>query len=86
MSAHDLKARLRAQARDRLPAPVVERVRARARLHERVRVLEAEVQENRQLNRRIAELTDVVTELLVPLEARDRARVDEVLARYREGL
>ncbi len=86
MSTHELKARLREQARDHLPAPVVDRIRARASLRERVRVLEAEVQENRQLNRRIAELTDVVTELLIPLEARDQDRVDEVLARYRQGL
>jgi len=62
------------------------RLREQAGLRERVRVLEAEVQENRQLNRRIAELTDVVTELLVPLEARDQARVDEVLSRFRAGL
>lgn len=86
MSTHEVRTRLRAQARDRLPAPVADRIRGRIGLRERVRVLEAEVQENRQLNRRIAELTDVVTELLVPLQARDDARVDEVLARYRQGL
>ncbi|MCR1782318.1 hypothetical protein KVF89_07220 [Nocardioides carbamazepini] len=62
------------------------RIRDRGTLRDRVRVLEAEVQENRQLNRRIAELTDVVAELLVPLEARDHARVDEVLDRFRTGL
>jgi hypothetical protein len=62
------------------------RLRERAGLRERVRVLEAEVQENRQLNRRIAELTDVVTELLIPLESRDHERVDEVLASFRSGL
>lgn len=86
MSTHELKARLREQARDHLPASVVDRIRARSSLRERVRVLEVEVQENRQLNRRIAELTDVVAELLVPLEARDQDRVDEVLARYQQGL
>ena len=62
------------------------RLRERAGLRERVRVLEAELQENRQLNRRIAELTDVVAELLIPLEARDQDRVDEVLASFRSGL
>jgi hypothetical protein len=51
-----------------------------------VAALEVEVQENRQLNRRIAELTDVVAELLIPLEARDQARVDEVLKQFRAGL
>ena len=71
-------------------AEIRHRIRRRVRegtgLLARVRALEEEVQENRQLNRRIAELTDVVTELLVPLEARDQARVDEVLERYRRGL
>lgn len=51
----------------------------------RLAALEAEAQENRQLNRRIAELTDVVTELLIPLSERDEERVDEVLAAYRAG-
>lgn len=62
------------------------RLREHAGLRKRVRVLEAEVQESRQLNRRIAELTDVVTELLIPLEARDQDRIDEVLDRFRSGL
>ena len=44
------------------------------------------MQENRQLNRRIAELTDVVTELLIPLADRDEERVAELLAAYRAGL
>lgn len=86
MSTHEIRTRIRAQARERLPAPVANRLRERLSLNERVRVLEAEVQENRQLNRRIAELTDVVAELLIPLEARDQERVDEVLARYQQGL
>lgn len=52
----------------------------------RLRALEDEVQEQRQLNRRIAELTDVVAELLVPLADRDEARVAEVLEKYRTDL
>ena len=48
--------------------------------------LEAEVQENRQLNRRIAELTDVVAELLVPLQDRDEEQVKAALATYRQAL
>ncbi|WP_408896023.1 DUF6752 domain-containing protein [Nocardioides sp. R1-1] len=63
-----------------------QRIRERAGLRERVRALEEEVQENRQLNRRIAELTDVVAELLLPLQAQDRQRVDDVLDRFRAGL
>jgi len=44
----------------------------------------AAVHENRRLNRRIAELTDVVAELLVPLADRDGDKARELLARYRE--
>ena len=49
----------------------------------RVKDLEASVQENRRLNRRIAELTDVVAELLVPLADRDEEKARELLAEYR---
>ena len=44
------------------------------------------MQENRQLNRRIAELTDVVGELLLPVADRDEERVAELLAAYRAGI
>lgn len=56
------------------------------RLAERVKELEAEVQECRQLNLRLAELTDVVQELLLPVAQRDEARIAEVLDRYTEDL
>jgi hypothetical protein len=52
----------------------------------RVEALELEVQENRALNRRIAELTDIVTELLIPLQDRDDAKVEELLAKYRDKI
>lgn len=55
-------------------------------LRERVAALEAEVQECRQLNLRLAELTDVVAELLLPVAQRDEAKVAEVLERYSKGL
>jgi hypothetical protein len=55
-------------------------------LRERVAVLEDEVQECRQLNLRLAELTDVVQELLVPLAQRDEQRVAAVLEKYSQGL
>jgi hypothetical protein len=55
-------------------------------LKERVSVLEAEVQECRQLNLRLAELTDVVQELLLPVAQRDEKRVAEVMERYAKGL
>jgi hypothetical protein len=52
---------------------------------QRIQALEAEVQENRRLNRRIAELTDVVAELLVPIADRDEDKVRELLAGYRNS-
>jgi hypothetical protein len=63
----------------------VGRVRAArgAGVRARLRDLEAEVQENRRLNRRVAELTDLVAELVVPLARHDDADVEAVLARYR---
>jgi hypothetical protein len=56
------------------------------RVDERLAALEAEVQECRQLNLRLAELVDVVAELLLPVAERDEARVAEVLQRYRESV
>lgn len=55
-------------------------------LRKRVAALEAEVQECRQLNLRLAELTDLVTELLVPLARGDEAGTHEALARYQESI
>lgn len=57
-----------------------------AELEERVAVLEDEVQECRQLNLRLAELTDVVGELLLPVAQRDEARIAEVMERYSRGI
>ncbi len=55
-------------------------------LRERVEVLEQEIQECRQLNLRLAELTDVVQELLLPLSQRDQQAVSAVLEKYSQGL
>ena len=55
-------------------------------LRERVAELEDEVQECRQLNLRLAELTDVVQELLLPVAARDEERIGAVLEKYSQGL
>jgi hypothetical protein len=49
----------------------------------RVAELEAEVQEARRLNRRVAELLDVVEELLVPLTLRDEEKVQAFLDAHR---
>jgi hypothetical protein len=55
-------------------------------LRRRVRALEDEVQECRALNLRLAELTDIVTELLLPVAQRDEEKLRELLARYHESL
>jgi hypothetical protein len=55
-------------------------------LRRRVAVLEDEVQECRQLNLRLAELTDVVQELLLPAAARDEEGIAAVLEKYAQGL
>ena len=56
------------------------------RLDERLSALEEELQECRRLNLRLAELIDVVGELLVPIADRDEERVAEALRRYRESV
>lgn len=57
-----------------------------AELEARVDELEAEIRECRRHQLRLAELTDVVQELLLPVSQRNQAAVDEVLARYSEQL
>jgi hypothetical protein len=77
--------RTRAQARARATKDSLQRLRRRG-VHARLAALEEEMQESRQLNRRITELIDVVAELLVPIADRDDERVDEVLERYRKSI
>jgi flagellar biosynthesis/type III secretory pathway chaperone len=55
-------------------------------LRDRVAELEEEVQECRQLNLRLAELTDVVQELLLPIAQRDEQKISEIMERYPKGL
>jgi hypothetical protein len=57
-----------------------------AALRRRVVELESEVQECRRLNRRLAEITDIVQELLIPVAQRDEARLQEYLDRYSASL
>jgi hypothetical protein len=52
------------------------------RLEERVAQLEDEIQESRAMNRRLADVVDVVTELLVPAMDRDDARVRAAIERF----
>lgn len=55
-------------------------------LRGRVLALEKELEADRQLHRKVAELSDVVAELLVPIQDRDEARVTEVLSQYRKTI
>jgi len=50
------------------------------RLTARVAALEAAVEENRQLSQRLADVVEVVTEVLVPALDRDDERVRKALA------
>ena len=54
-------------------------------LRERVATLEQEVYENRALNRRLAELIDVVAELLLPASYPDEQRLREALSRLADS-
>lgn len=55
--------------------------RSEGALRPRVVALEREVQELRQLNRRLSDALDVMTELLVPAMDRDDAKVKAALDR-----
>lgn len=48
----------------------------------RVSALEEEMQEARRLNRRLAELTDIVQELLLPVAQRDEEKLAASLEKY----
>ena len=56
------------------------------RLAARVAALEEAVDENRRLNQRLADVIDVVTEVLVPAVDRDDARLAEALANLNKVL
>lgn len=65
----------------------VQRRRMRVRdLEERIKVMEDEMQEHRQLSRRVAELTDLIADLLVPLAQNDQTKVDEIVNGYRASI
>lgn len=55
-------------------------------LEEHIRVLERDVDELRRHNLRLAELTDVVQELLVPLASRDEAAIDAAIEKFTKSL
>ncbi len=51
-------------------------------LQQRLDQLEAEVQECRQLNIRLAEVTDLVEQLLLPMAARDEEQIAAAVEKY----
>ena len=55
-------------------------------LEKRVKDLEDELLDAHRLGRRLAELMDVVEELLVPISQRDDAKVQELLDRHLKSL
>lgn len=61
-------------------------VRTQAQLVRRVRQLEADVAELRRHNLRLAELVDVVQELLVPLASRDDEQVAAAIEKFNRSL
>jgi uncharacterized protein YhaN len=56
------------------------------RLEQRVADLEADLAEMRQHQLRLAELADVVQELLVPVAQQDRDAVEAAVERFRKSL
>ena len=70
--------------RDKLNA--VARLRSVAELEQRVADLEADMSEVRQHNLRLAEISDVIQELLIPLASRDEAKVQEAIERFNKSL
>jgi hypothetical protein len=57
-----------------------------SRLGDRLAEMDAEIQECRQLNLRLAELCDVMMELLLPVADRDDTEVEAILGRYRNDV
>ncbi len=74
------RAGLKARAVERLARAIAgERLDA---LQHRLEVLEAEVQECRQLNIRLAEVTDLVEQLLLPVAAQDQKQIAAAIEKY----
>ena len=65
---------------------VVARIRSVGELEQRVADLEADMSEMRQHNLRLAEISDVIQELLIPLASRDEAKVQEAIERFNKSL
>ncbi len=88
----DVKTGNQSGARRSLKGRVVERV-ARAvagdrldELQRRLESLESEVQECRQLNIRLAEVTDLVEQLLLPFPSQDQEKIAAAVEKYSRAL
>lgn len=57
-----------------------------AQLRTRVTNLEGEIAELRRHHLRLAELADVVQELLVPMASRDETRIAEAIEKFQQSL
>lgn len=57
-----------------------------AELEQRVGQLESEIAELRRHHLRLAELADVVQELLVPMASRDESRIAEAIEKFQQSL
>ncbi len=79
MSREPVRTRVLSRLRRRRPSDVASAEEQR-RLADRVAALEAAVDENRRLNQRLADVVDVVTEVLVPAIDRDDQRLRRALA------
>ncbi len=66
----------------RLEAVVSDHESRLARTQGELRELKAELHQERRNNRRLAELMDVVEELLLPAASRDEKRLSELLERF----
>jgi hypothetical protein len=73
------EAGLFARLRDRVRGDREQQPSGNPRLAARVAALEAAVEENRRLNQRLADVVDVVTEVLVPAADRDDERLRAAL-------
>lgn len=58
----------------------------RRELERRVARLEGEIAELRRHHLRVAELADVMTELVVPLSSRDQENVEQAIEKFNRGL
>jgi hypothetical protein len=84
VAVKDAKPGLRERVVDRLARAVAgDRL---DRLQQRLEDLEAEVQECRQLNVRLAEVTDLVEQLLLPVALRDEDMLATAVEKYTRSL